>query len=127
MGGSDKICGIVHARSSWKIAIQVRRNYAIQCVAWHPNGKSLAIGAGSQVAILDRDTWMVRHEVTISSSSSSLSSSENALANGGASSSLNGGYSSDATNASSTASGSPRRRQQQRYYHQRGNNHLQHQ
>lgn len=67
IGGSDKRCLIVNTQNKdyCSIAYEVQRSSSIQTVQWHPKtGRYLAIGA-SDVAILDRETFQIRHEIGV--------------------------------------------------------------
>jgi WD40 repeat protein len=77
IGGSDKRCLIVDARQDWSIACEIRRPASIQTLQWHPKGgKYLAIGS-SDVAILDGDSFQIRHELGARGKVSSGSSRKN--------------------------------------------------
>ena len=64
IGTSDKRCSVVDTRdvNQWSIVSEIRRSSPIQTVQWHPRGHLLAVGA-QNVAIVERESFKVRHEV----------------------------------------------------------------
>lgn len=79
IGGSDKRCLIIDTqnKSDWSIACEIRRSSPIQSLQWHPiAGRYLAIGA-NDVAIIDRETFQVRHEVGVNGKVSAKSRKSN--------------------------------------------------
>jgi len=68
IGGSDRCCALVAVGASWRVFREIRRSASVQAVKWYPNGgRFLAIGSGD-VAIVERDTLAVKHEINLRSS-----------------------------------------------------------
>eukprot|EP00977_Amphora_coffeiformis_P007272 scaffold1581_cov169-Amphora_coffeaeformis.AAC.8 len=79
IGGSDKRCLIIDTQNkvNWSIAYEIRRSSPIQALQWHPKaGRYLAIGA-NDVAIIDRETFQLRHEVGVNGKVSAKSQKSN--------------------------------------------------